>query len=157
MMICWIWCCALLIDNGLFLNISKSMFGYRRVKYLGMIVDGEGVSPRPAKVLTGFEVAAPKRRCRVEAVLRDQSDISGNSSRVRKSCRASDHLVETRCALGLDGRATESFEDLRSFLQQEPIVLSFPHPGWPWVLDTDASGTQVAAVLQQTDPLGRTM
>ena len=34
-----------LISNGLFLNIAKSKFGFRRVKYLGMIVDGEGIHP----------------------------------------------------------------------------------------------------------------
>ena len=39
-----------MISNGLFLNIAKSKFGFRRVKYLGMIVDGEGIHPDPAKV-----------------------------------------------------------------------------------------------------------
>ena len=74
----------MLMDNGLFLNMSKSMFGYRRVKYLGMIVDGRRHTPDPAKVLLGLEVATPKRRCRVAALLRDSRIFPTVYSRVCK-------------------------------------------------------------------------
>jgi RNase H-like domain found in reverse transcriptase len=35
-----------------------------------------------------------------------------------------------------------------------PIVLRIPNPKWDRVLDTDASGTAIGAVLQQKNPLG---
>ena len=145
----------MLMDNGLFLNMSKSMFGYRRVKYLGMIVDGQGIHPDPAKVLLVSKLQPPRDVVGLRRFLGTvgyfRQFIQGFASRAE----ALTQLLRRGASWDWMNEQQKAFEDLKSVLQKEPIVLSFPHPGWPWVLDTDASGTQVAAVLQQTDPLGR--
>ena len=144
-----------LITHRLFLNMSKSMFGYRRVKYLGMIVDGEGIHPDPAKVLLVSKLQPPSDVAGLRRFLGTvgyfRQFIKGFASRAEPLTQ----LLRRDSSWDWSAEHQKSFEDLRGVLQEEPIVLSFPRPEWPWVLDTDASGTQVAAVLQQTDPLGR--
>ena len=132
------------------------MFGYRRVKYLGMIVDGDGVHPDPAKMALVSQLQPPRDVVGVRRFL-------GTIGYFRQFIECFANRAEPLTCLLRRGvpwnwgqEQQNAFEDLRGTLMREPIVLSFPHPEWPWVLDTDASGTQVAAVLQQTDPLGET-
>ena len=145
----------ILTRNGLFLNIKKSMFGYRRVKYLGMIVDGGGIYPDPTKVALVSRLQPPKEITALRRFLGTigyfRQFINGFASRAEALTR----LLRRGTPWNWAQEQQAAFEDLRGVLEKEPIVLSFPHPSWPWVLDTDASGTQVAAVLQQTDPLNR--
>ena len=145
----------LLSENGLFLNVSKSKFGYRRVKYLGMIVDGQGIHPDPAKVLLVSQLQPPRDISGLRRFLGTVGYFRQFIERFASRAEALTQLLRRDAPWRWTDEQQKAFEDLRSVLQQEPIVLSFPQPGWPWVLDTDASGTQVAAVLQQTDPLGR--
>ena len=144
-----------LIRNGLFLNIKKSMFGYRRVRYLGMIVDGNGIHPDPAKVALVSRLQPPEDVTGLRRFLGTmgyfRQFIKGFASRAE----ALTQLLKRGTPWSWAQEQQAAFEDLRNVLGQEPIVLSFPHPSWPWVLDTDASGTQVAAVLQQMDPHNR--
>ena len=91
-----------LIAHRLFLNIKKSMFGYRRVKYLGMIVDGEGVHPDPAKVLLVSQLQPPRDVTGVRRFLGTigyfRQFIEGFASRAEPL----NAFVETWGAMGLD-------------------------------------------------------
>ena len=144
-----------LIDNGLYLNISKSKFGFRRVKYLGMIVDGDGIHPDPEKVQLISKLQPPSDIPRLRRFLGTvgyfRQFVMGFAERAEPLTNLLRRNVPWRWA----HEQQKAFEELRDALQQQPIVLIFPRNDWPWILDTDASGTQVAAVLQQTDSLGR--
>lgn len=48
-----------------------------------------------------------------------------------------------------------AWNDLKSTLKEEPVALEFPHDNREWVLDCDASGHSIGAMLQQRDADGQ--
>ena len=144
-----------LISNGLFLNIAKSKFGFRRVKYLGMIVDGEGIHPDPAKVELISKLQPPNDVPSVRRFLGTVGYFRQFVVGFAQRAEPLTNLLRRNVPWRWTQREQNAFEELRNVLKQQPIVLTFPRNDWSWVLDTDASGTQVAAVLQQADPSGR--
>ena len=133
---------------GLKLKPSKCHLFQQSVAYLGHIVSSEGIATDPQKVET---VASwPTPRC-----VREVRSFLGLASYYRRFIRGFAEIASPLHALTEKARefmwtesCQEAFDELKNRLQAAP-VLSYPIPEGNFILDTDASGDGIGAVLSQ--------
>lgn len=138
---------------GLTINIGKSHFCMRRVRYLGHIIGDGGIRTDPEKVSAITQFPIPKS-------LRSLRRFMGMCGWYRKfvpnfATLASPltDLMTTKRRFSLTENAIKAFEELKSHLTKAP-VLSSPDFAKPFAIHCDASKTGVGAVLVQTSAEG---
>jgi len=127
---------------------AKSMFAQTEVRYLGHIVDSEGIRPDPKKVEAVQSWPVPKNVSDVRSFL-------GLCNYFRKFM---DHYSEvaipltnlTRKNVPFDwtGRCQDAFEKLKLLLTRAPLLRT-PDSSLPYEVVTDASDLGLGAVLLQ--------
>ena len=132
---------------GLKLKPIKCHLFQKSVAYLGHIVYSEGVATDPQKVQAIAEWPIP--RC-----VKDVRSFLGLASYYRKFCGFAPiasplhALTEKSREFVWNYSCQWAFEELKERLQTSPI-LSYPIPDGDFILDTDASGDGIGAVLSQ--------
>nr|XP_033514864.1 uncharacterized protein LOC117279428 [Nicotiana tomentosiformis] len=114
--------------NQLYAKRSKCFFGVKRIEYLGHFITEEGVSTDPQKI---------------EAVKYYRRFIQGFGI----ICKPLTDLLH-KDSFKWSPKATESFEKLKVALTNA-LVLALPDPTKTFVVETDASGYGIGAVLMQ--------
>ena len=139
---------------GLKLNLSKCEFLKSKVKFLGHIVDAEGIHTIPDKIkaIQGFPV--PKTIENVRSFLGItgfyRSFIKGYSSIASPLTK----LLKKDVNFDWGHQQEKSFNDLKIALTNAPI-LAFPDYNLPFTMCTDASAQGLGAVLMQKQNDGR--
>jgi len=118
---------------------------------LGVIVDEMGMRPDPDKLRVVEDLKVPVD---VPALRRFLGSVGYFRRFISEFAQRAVPLTKDAQWEWTEKQET-AFKDLKSCLMRSPIVLSLPHPTWKWILDTDASGIAVAAVLQQQDAQGK--
>lgn len=135
---------------GLKLKPSKCFLFQKQVAYLGHVVGRDGISCDEAKVTAVREWPAPKN-------LTDVRSFLGLVNYYRRFIPNCAEVATPMVALTQKGRpfswdehCQEAFEELKDRLTQAP-VLAYPSTdaGKKFILDTDASGFAIGAVLSQ--------
>ncbi|GKB32364.1 putative mitochondrial protein [Tanacetum coccineum] len=109
--------------HSLFAKESKCVFGTTHVEYLGHVISAKGVATNPKKIQAMQCWPSPT------------------------------NIKQLRGFLGLTGyyisnEAQQAFTYLKNVMVQAP-VLAFPNFNKPFVVETDASGVGLGAILQQ--------
>lgn len=121
---------ARLIEGEIRISRTKSKFCQKSIKYLGHVLDKEGVKPDPDKIEPILSYPAPRSVKDVRRLM----GMVGWYRRFIKDFSATD--------------ATEAFEKLKTALVSTPI-LATPDYTLPFVVQTDASDVGIGAVLTQ--------
>ena len=135
-------------EAGLKLKMAKCRFCAPEVEFLGHIVSKDGVRTDPRKTAKVAEWPPPTSRKEVQQFLGLASyyrRFIQNFSTVAKPLH---RLTEKTAKFEWTSECQAAFQDLRSRLVSAPI-LAFPDYGRTFILDTDASGTGIGAVLSQ--------
>lgn len=138
---------ARLRTHHLFAKISKCEFGCTTIGYLGHIISGEGVAVDQDKIQTIQQWSLPDS---VKA-LRRFLGLCGYYRRfVAHYASLAAPLTELlrKNAFIWTPTATQAFHQLKQALIKTP-VLQLPDFNAPFVVQTDASGTGVGAILMQ--------
>lgn len=140
-------------EAGLRLKPNKCHFCSPQVEFLGHIVSRDGVHTDPRKTAKVAEWPKPTNKKEVQQFLglanyyrrfvKDFSSIAKPLHRLTEKTAKFEWTTECQAA----------FEDLRHRLVTAP-VLAFPDYSRPFLLDTDASGTGIGAVLSQVQEDG---
>ena len=133
---------------GLRLKPSKCKLVRRKVEFLGYMVSGEGISADPDKIRAITEYPTPTDLRGVRAFLGLLSyyrRFIPQFSTIAQPMYALTHK-DTPFVWSTDCQA--AFDCLRSHLTQAP-VLAYPQFGKDFLLETDASGVGLGAVLSQ--------
>ena len=130
-------------------NWNKCQFGRKRLRYLGHVIDAEGIWTDPEKTATIAALAAPTniRELRrfvglVSWYRRFVPNASAMASPLNKLLRE-----KIKWVWGEDQQ--RAFEELKLCLTQGPVLICSDFTK-PFVLQTDASNDRLGAILKQT-------
>ncbi len=133
---------------GIKLNVSKCSIGKTEIKFLGHIISKEGYRPDPENIEPIVTMKAPRN-------VKETRRFLGMSGFYRKHIRNFAKIAASLTGLTRknhpfewDAQCQEAFETLKKKLVQAP-VLAKADIRRPFILETDASQTHVAAVLMQ--------
>lgn len=142
-----------LIDAGLKVSIEKCQFCRPEMKYLGYVVDRNGLHVDVDKVRAMLELPSPKSVSDLRRILGTFSwyrrfipDFSSYISPMTALLNKSKRFVWS-------SECEQSFQKIKQCLVKAP-VLSCPDYSLPFVIQTDASGFGLGAVLSQPHPDG---
>lgn len=142
-----------LIKAGLTLNKEKCQFCRRELKYLGYVVNGNGLSVDPDKIKAILSIPTPKNQREVRSVLGMASWYRRFVPDYATILAPVTALLKRGTKFDWDEKCEEAWGKLKGFLTSAP-VLSCPNFDLPFVVQTDASDFGLGAVLSQTDVNG---
>ncbi|WVZ05472.1 hypothetical protein V8G54_018818 [Vigna mungo] len=134
-------------DHKLFANKEKCLFSHEKVEYLGHIISTHGVAVDPTKVNSVLEWPIPKNVKGVHGFL-------GLTGYYRKFIKYYGKIAKPLTELtrkdgfGWNEQAQEAFNELKQKVTSAP-VLRLPNFEEEFVLEYDASGTGIGAILMQ--------
>lgn len=134
-------------QHQLYAKKSKCLFGHAQLEYLGHIISSTGVSTDPSKVAVMRDWPQPKTLKQ----LREFLELTGYYRRFVKDYGIISRPLTNLLKKGLfvwTPVATIAFERLKSPMTTT-LVLAMPNYNQPFVVETDASGIGVEAVLMQ--------
>ena len=152
------------MQAGVTLNIKKCYFCHKKVKYLGHIISADGIATDPQKTSAIDRMLPPKNRTQVRSFvqmvnyyrkfIKDFAKVANPLNLLLKgidSSKAFNNQPFERDEWSTD--CQNAFTELKRRLTTAPI-LAYPDFQKPFILslESDASATQIGAVLAQPRP-----
>lgn len=136
-------------ENQLYANYKKCEFGKGEIAYLGHVISKQGVSMDGDKIRSIVEWKTPRN-------LRELRGFLGLTGYYRKFVKHYAQIAGPLTAqlkkenYGWTGEATAAFQNLKTAMNTAP-VLAVPDFREGFVVETDASGYGLGAVMMQQD------
>ena len=135
-------------NAGLKLKPKKCNFFQREVKFLGHVVNGNGVVPNPDNVRKLLEWPTPTCVTDVQVILGMGNYYRRFVKDYSKRVYPLTQLTKKDVPFEWTTVCQQAFDDIKTALTSAPIM-AHPIPGGEFILDTDASQTTLGAVLSQ--------
>ena len=133
---------------------KKCSIFQRQVSFLGHVVNAEGVSPDPNKIETIMSWPIPKNVKEIWSFLGTCSYYRKFIQNFAKIANPLHPLTEKNAIFHWNIECDQAFNTLKKALTTSPI-LTYPCLEKDFIIDTDASGTGIGAVLSQTGDDGK--
>ena len=137
-------------EVGLQVNAHKSYFGRSEIEYLGFWVTREGIRPITSKVDAMLNIAPPKTRKQLRrfiGLINYYKDMWHKRSETLAPLTA---LTSKTVKWRWTEVEQKAFDAMKKILGKE-VLLSYPNFNKRFVIYTDASKTQLGAVITQDD------
>lgn len=140
-------------EANITLNKEKCNFCRSELKYLGYIVDREGLRVNPEKVEAIVNIPVPTNQKQVRQLCGTASWYRRFIPNFSTRMHPLNLLLRKKQRFVWSEEAQRAFEDIKSCLIKAPI-LSCPDFEQPFIVSCDASGVGLGAVLSQEGPKG---
>jgi len=134
-------------EHQLFAKLSKCIFGQKEVEYLGHIINKSGLATDPTKISIIQIWPPPQNVTQLRAFL----GLTGYYRRFIKGygiiCQPLFDVLK-KDAFSWTEQQEKAFQQLK-LVMSSPPVLALPDFSRPFILETDASGHGIGAVIMQ--------
>ena len=133
---------------GLKVNAKKSFFGEAALEYLGYWVTRTGIQPVPKKVAAIHSIAEPKTKKQLRRFIGMVNYYRDMSIRRSELLAPLTKLTSKTAAFKWTAVESKAFRDMKKALSRDTL-LSYPDFSKEFEIHTDASHTQLGAVIAQ--------
>ncbi|XP_055615172.1 uncharacterized protein K02A2.6-like [Toxorhynchites rutilus septentrionalis] len=138
---------------GFTVRIEKCSFHMRQVKYLGQILDGDGIRPDPDKIAPVVNMPAPHDVTALRAYLGAVNYYGKYVPEMRSLRHPMDQLLKAGEKFEWSPACQKSFDRFREILQS-PLLLTHYNPKLELVVSADASSVVLGARIAHKFPDG---
>ena len=138
-------------EAGLKLKPSKCALFDRETLYLGHVVSNQGIKTDPAKIEAVKIWTRPRDFKQVQCFLGTVNYYNRFIKDFSKIAYPLRQISKNKKSYAWNADCEAAFEELKNRLISAP-VMAYPLPDGQFVLDTDASGFAIGAVLSQMQP-----
>ncbi|QRW07203.1 Retrotransposable element Tf2 protein [Ceratobasidium sp. AG-Ba] len=138
----------ILRENNLYAKLSKCEFFVKKVIFLGLVITPEGISMEEEKIKAIMEWGAPRKIKEVQAFLGFVNFYRRFIAEFSKIARPLHDLTKKDTKFEWTQECQQAFEEIKKRVSQDPVLIH-PNPDKPFILETDASGIAIGAILSQ--------
>lgn len=140
-------------EYGFHLNIEKCKFAVSQIKFLGHIVDKDGIRPDPSKALAISQMSPPKDVQQLRSYL-GAINYYGRFVKQMKQLRAPlDNLLKKDAHWNWTSECQQSFDKFKVILCSNLLLTHFD-PAKEIIVAADASKYGLGAVIMHRFPTG---
>ncbi|QRV84964.1 Retrotransposable element Tf2 protein [Ceratobasidium sp. AG-Ba] len=135
-------------EKGRPCRTSKCEFFVKKVIFLGLVITPEGISMEEEKIKAIMEWGAPRKIKEVQAFLGFVNFYRRFIAEFSKIARPLHDLTKKDTRFEWSQECQQAFEEIKKRVSQDPVLIH-PDPDKPFILETDASGIAIGAILSQ--------
>ncbi|QRV93063.1 Retrotransposable element Tf2 protein [Ceratobasidium sp. AG-Ba] len=140
--------------NHLFLKPHKCHFFTTETSFIGIVISPEGISMEKEKVKAILEWKAPSTVKQVQAFLGLAGFYRRWVENFSSKAKPLTELTKKGIKFKWTDKEDQAFQSIKEAITKEPVLIH-PNPEKPYILETDASGVALGAVLSQKGEDGR--
>ncbi|XP_065090781.1 uncharacterized protein K02A2.6-like [Ochlerotatus camptorhynchus] len=144
---------ARLKEYGFTVRIEKCSFGMQQVKYLGQILDGNGIRPDPEKIASIVSMPPPHDVSTLRSYLGAVNYYGKYVKEMRTLRHPMDQLLKAGVKFEWSPACQASFDRFREILQS-PLLLTHYNPMLDIIVSADASALGLGARIAHQLPDG---
>ena len=138
-------------EAGLTLNKEKCVFSTTMTKFLGQMVDANGIKPDPDKIKAINDMPCPTNITELRRFLGMVNQLNKFSPNLASHLKPLHELLSSRNQWRWDGAQENSFLKVKAALTSSETLCAF-NPSLDTIVSADASSYGVGAVLRQKQP-----